>query len=1203
MKNTKPKKWCFVIMMALLCSIGNAQELDQTSTDEQVNKKRPPSLVVFNENQNYSPANTPQLLQELFSPSPQSSFIPSQTFQDQIGYQHQKLQQYYNGVPVAFSSVTIHSQGDRVTAVSNAYYDIQDFDTNPTISSQQAFQRAVNHIGAQKYLWDYPGASAELDYQRPAGELVVMPDFNSGRDASDVQAFKLAYRFDIFAYQPMSRGIVYIDAHNGQALMYDAIIKHAEEFGHVGVEIATVQTEAEFCASIEDGFETILVAGSGDTRYSGTRTIETRQSGSNYILEDLGRSVYTRDALNQAPGNTYPYINNYAQFTDNDNNWTAAEHNNSAKDDAALDAHWGAMMTYDYFLQTFNRDSYDNNGAQIRSYVHVDNNYNNAFWNGSVMSYGDGSCVSEGCNGFDALTSIDVAAHEIGHAVMTYTANLAYQRESGALNEGFSDIWGAAVEHFAKGNGSDTNPTDAVWLIGDEIDRRTGSAALRSMMDPTSEGQPDTYGGQYWINPNCGTPTQFNDYCGVHTNSGVLNYWFYLIVEGGSGSNDIGNAFSVSSIGMAKSAAIAYRTQSVYLSANSTFANARTAAIQSAVDLYGAGGAEEQAVTNAWHAVGVGAAYGGGGSGGGYCASASTNVNDEYIGRVQLNTIDNTSGAQFYSDFTNVSTSLTPGSNYTITVTPVWTGTVYNEGYAVWIDYNGDEDFADSGELVWSQSPTNASPVNGSFTVPASATGTTRMRVSMKYNGIPTECESFTWGEVEDYTIEFGGSPGDTQAPSVPTNLSASNTTETTTDLSWNASTDNVGVTGYEVFEGGVSLGTVTGTGANITGLTASTTYSFQVRAFDAAGNNSALSSALQVTTSAGADTQAPTVPANLSASNTTDTTTDLSWNASTDNVGVTGYEVFQDGSSIGTVTGNGASVSGLSAGTTYSFQVRAFDAAGNNSALSAALDVTTTGGGGGGGSTVLHEGFFETGWDGWVDGGSDCRRMSTTRSYEGSYSVRLRDNTSSSTMTLGSFDVSSYSSIDVSFYFYPLSMENGEDFWVQFYDGSSWQTVAAYAAGSSFTNNSFYSANVTIDSGSYNFPSNAQFRFRCDASGNNDHIYIDQVSIVANSGGAGAGPSIVPLGSPINGIVGGEFDASIDGDMMLSPNPARATLQVHMLEFDPSYTYRIMDVSGKVVQAGTLDQTLNVSQLQSGMYFLEVHEGEETVVERFIKE
>ena len=213
------------------------------------------------------------------------------------------------------------------------------------------------------------------------------------------------------------------------------------------------------------------------------------------------------------------------------------------KDNAALDAHWGAEMTYDYWWNIHGRNSYNNGGASIRSYVHVDVNYNNAFWNGSVMSYGDGSCVSEGCNGFDALTSIDVAAHEIGHAVTTFTSNLAYRRESGAMNEGFSDIWGAAVEYFAKGTGPDNNPNDEVWLIGDEIDRRSGSAALRSMSDPTSQGQPDTYGGSFWINPNCGFPSSGNDYCGVHTNSGVLNYWFYLLVEGGSGTNDIGSNF------------------------------------------------------------------------------------------------------------------------------------------------------------------------------------------------------------------------------------------------------------------------------------------------------------------------------------------------------------------------------------------------------------------------------------------------------------------------------------------------------------------------------------------------------------------------------------------------------------------------------------------------------------------------------------
>ncbi|HAT66153.1 MAG TPA: hypothetical protein DCS66_16420, partial [Flavobacteriaceae bacterium] len=159
----------------------------------------------------------------------------------------------------------------------------------------------------------------------------------------------------------------------------------------------------------------------------------------------------------------------------------------------------------------------------------------------------------------------------------------------------------------------------------------------------------------------------------------------------------------------------------------------------------------------------------------------------------------------------------------------------------------------------------------------------------------------------------------------------------------------------------------------------------------------------------------------------------------------------------------------GLTAGTSYSFNVRAFDAAGNNSGLSNTVSVTTTGGGGGG-STVLHQGSFETGWDGWIDGGSDSYRYSGSRSYQGNYSIRLRDNTNSSTMTLGSFNVTSYNSIDIEFYFYSWSMETGEDFWVQFYDGSTWRTVASYASGTSFNNNSFYVATVNIPSTSYNF-------------------------------------------------------------------------------------------------------------------------------------
>ena len=382
------------------------------------------------------------------------------------------------------------------------------------------------------------------------------------------------------------------------------------------------------------------------------------------------------------------------------------------------------------------------------------------------------------------------------------------------------------------------------------------------------------------------------------------------------------------------------------------------------------------------------------------------------------------------------------------------------------------------------------------------------MRVSMKYNGIPTSCETFTYGEVEDYTVSITGAAADTEAPSVPANLFASAITETTATLSWDASTDNVGVVGYEVLQGSTSLGTVTGTSANITGLVENTTYTFNVNAFDAAGNSSS----------------------------------------------------------------------------------------------NASVTFTTDAAGGGGGPVLLHEGFFETGWDGWIDGGSDAFRYSGGRSYEGSYSIRLRDNTNSSTMTLGTFDLTSHNSVDVEFYFYPNSMETGEDFWLQFYDGSSWNTVAAWASGSSFSNNQFYTTTVTISSSEYNFPTNAQFRFRCDASANADRVYIDAVTIIADaSSGVLGGDRVTALGTP-NGFVDDD-GLDIDGDFLMYPNPVSSTLNVRLLEPSGAETYRIVNMLGQVVDQGTLGQTIDVSRLQAGMYILEINEGEEIVTERFIKE
>lgn len=200
-----------------------------------------------------------------------------------------------------------------------------------------------------------------------------------------------------------------------------------------------------------------------------------------------------------------------------------------------------------------------------------------------------------------------------------------------------------------------------------------------------------------------------------------------------------------------------------------------------------------------------------------YCDSNGNNTSDEYINRVQLNTLDNNNSGEGttstgYSDFTNDNTLITnlfAGNQYTITITPEWTGTVYDEGYAVWIDYNQNGDFSDAGELVFSQAPSQDTPVSGTFTLPLPTEisyGETRMRVSLKYNGIPTECESFDYGEVEDYTVnvKFDGLlySGGTWDPSAPDGTSTADnvlildgTYNTIADISINDLTVNTGAT------------------------------------------------------------------------------------------------------------------------------------------------------------------------------------------------------------------------------------------------------------------------------------------------------------------------------------------------------------------------------------------------------------------------
>ena len=205
--------------------------------------------------------------------------------------------------------------------------------------------------------------------------------------------------------------------------------------------------------------------------------------------------------------------------------------------------------------------------------------------------------------------------------------------------------------------------------------------------------------------------------------------------------------------------------------------------------------------------------------------------------------------------------------------------------------------------------------------------------------------------------------------------------------------------------------------------------------------------------------------------------------------------------------------------------------------------------------------------------------------------------------MTSSAFNLTSYNSVEVTFYFYSYSMENNEDFWLRFYNGSSWATVGSWARGTSFENNNYYSATVTLNSTDVNFASNSAFRFQNDASGNNDHIYIDQVTIKGIIGNGGNSTnSINAVGNSYNTTT--STSNSAFGDKMLYPNPA-----VDILNVNPNFgtlksTYRITNLLGQVITSGTIkNNSINIISLKKGIYLIELTDEEETLIQKFIKQ
>ncbi|MET0946141.1 MAG: M4 family metallopeptidase, partial [Flavobacterium sp.] len=480
---------------------------------------------------------------------------------DKHGRSLATYQQLHNSVPVEGAIYKVRENKNKIDAFGQVSKKLPA-SSSYKVNAATALQNALNDVNAKEYVWQSKKLSSLVHKKistKPEGELVyVGPNFSS-----KLTEYHLAWKFDIFATNPQSSQTIYVDADSGKIILKIDLSRDVHTAG------ATNNI------------------GKGKSRYSGNVTFNTKQYADGYHLESLqgkyGVPIYTLN-MNHADS---PSDEILTEYIDEDNNWNDLY--NKDHDEAAIDIHWGLQKSVDYYQEKFDRNSVDGKGMTIFGLAHLGNKVENASWTGGWTQFGDGNN--------QPFVSLAITGHELTHAVTQFSANLIYQGESGAMNESFSDIFGVSIEFYA---GKDSK--NDIWLLGDEL---YSHGSLRSMSDPKAQGQPDTYGGTNWINP-----ANINyDNGGVHMNSGITNYWYYLLVEGGEGVNDLNNSYSIKPIGLAKAEKLAYITLTEYLSPSSNFSDMRMATLMAAEDLFGLGSEEYKQITNAWYAVGVGTAY------------------------------------------------------------------------------------------------------------------------------------------------------------------------------------------------------------------------------------------------------------------------------------------------------------------------------------------------------------------------------------------------------------------------------------------------------------------------------------------------------------------------------------------------------------------------------------------------------------------
>lgn len=512
--------------------------------------------------------------------NPWAHFLRKSVFTDAQGWTHTRFGQVLHGIPVWGAEATVHTNREgRIAGVTPALRPNVSLATQPSLGSAEALAVAHGELSSEDGFSSVPEVTLVIypDIERTVKKEAMGKANPNAMDMEEkVRRFLLAYHLHI-EQEDGNRGAVHtdflIDAHSGRVIQKWPSLR------------------------------TTGAIGSGNSQYSGTVPLNSNfnpQIGK-YELLDTSRGTGgpfggngTTDLANHSYGPDYEVFG--PLYTDTDNTWgdglnyAGGPTTGTNGQTAAVDAHFGLAKSWDYFAIVHGRNGADGLGTAVNTRVHYRYQFNDAFWIDGCfcLTFGDGDGTV-----FRSLTALDVVGHELAHGVTQFSADLTYSGESGGLNEATSDIFGTMVEFYAR------DSSEGNWTIGEQI--KINAPALRWMYKPSLDGiSPDAwYNGIGNLN--------------VHHSSGPMNRCFYFLSQGASSSpgSDFYSAYlpgGMAGIGSDPAARIWYRALTSYLSAGSQYTDARNAAVQAAVDLYGAASAPANAVAYAFAAINVGSA-------------------------------------------------------------------------------------------------------------------------------------------------------------------------------------------------------------------------------------------------------------------------------------------------------------------------------------------------------------------------------------------------------------------------------------------------------------------------------------------------------------------------------------------------------------------------------------------------------------------